>query len=91
MVTPRFGVEGLKAAQEGFDSAALIKMPVLLQQAGDDKLVDAERSREFFDNISSPDKTWKLYEGLYHQLHDEPEKEKVLGDMEDWVEERLPT
>lgn len=91
MVTPRFGIEGLKASKDGFDSASSIRIPVLLQQAGADKLVDPEKSKEFFDALSSADKTWKLYDGLYHQLHNEPEKEKVLGDMADWLEKRLPT
>jgi alpha-beta hydrolase superfamily lysophospholipase len=90
-VTPRFGIEGLKAAEEGFNSAGSITLPVLLQQAGADKLVDPIRSKEFFNAISSADKTWILYDGLYHQLHDEPEKEQVLGDMADWFEKRLPT
>ena len=90
-VTPRFGIEGLKAAREGFDSAPSIRLPVLLQQAGADKLVDPERSKEFFEALSSEDKTWKLYDGLYHQIHNEPEKEQVLGDMADWLEKRLPT
>lgn len=91
MVTPRFGIEGLKAAEDGFNSAESIRLPVLLQQAGADKLVNPEKSKEFFDALSSADKTWKLYEGLYHQLHDEPEREQVLGDMADWFEKRLPT
>jgi alpha-beta hydrolase superfamily lysophospholipase len=90
-VTPRFGIEGLKAAEEGFNSAVSIRLPVLLQQAGADRLVDPVRSKEFFDALSSEDKTWKLYEGLYHQLHDEPEKEQVLGDMAEWLEKRLPS
>ncbi|MHA1136485.1 MAG: lysophospholipase [Candidatus Thorarchaeota archaeon] len=88
-VTPRFGIEGLKAAEDGFNSAASIKLPVLLQQAGADKLVDPIKSKEFFDALSSVDKTWKLYDGFYHQLHDDPEKEQVLGDMTDWLEKRL--
>ncbi|MGY5858427.1 MAG: alpha/beta hydrolase [Candidatus Thorarchaeota archaeon] len=91
MVTPRFGIEGLKAAEDGFNSAEEIKVPVLLQQGSADKLVDPVRSKEFFDALSSADKTWKLYDGLYHQLHDEPEKEQVLGDMVAWLEKRLPT
>jgi alpha-beta hydrolase superfamily lysophospholipase len=90
-VTPRFGREGLKAAEDGFNSAASLRLPVLLQQAGADKLVDPVKSKEFFDAVSSGDKTWKLYDGLYHQLHNEPEKEQVLGDMADWLEKRLPT
>lgn len=91
MVTPRFGVVGLKASVDAFNSAHLIRVPVLLQQAGADKLVDPEKSKEFFENLSSADKTWKLYDGLYHQLHNEPEKEQVLSDLTDWLEKRLPT
>jgi alpha-beta hydrolase superfamily lysophospholipase len=90
-VTPRFGIEGLKAAKEAFQAAGLIRMPVLLQQAGDDKMVDVEQVREFFDNLASEDKTWKLYEGLYHELHQEPEKAVVLADMMAWLEKRLPS
>jgi alpha-beta hydrolase superfamily lysophospholipase len=65
-------------------------MPVYLQQAGADKLVIPEKSKEFFENISSADKTWRLYDGLYHQLHGEPEKEMVLGDLYNWLDKRLP-
>jgi acylglycerol lipase len=91
MVTPRFGMEMFKASKEAFQSASRIVMPVLLQQAGDDKLVVPEKSKEFFGNLSSADKTWYLYEGLYHRLHEEPEKEKVLGDLYSWLDTRLPT
>jgi len=91
MVTPRFGMEGLKAEKEAFRSASRIIMPVLIQQAGEDKLVSPERNKEFFDNLQSADKTWHLYDGLYHQLHEEPEKDQVLGDLYKWLDTRLPT
>jgi alpha-beta hydrolase superfamily lysophospholipase len=90
MVTPRFGIEGLKASDDAFKSATYIRIPVLLQQAGLDKAVNPKRSKEFFDHLSSIDKTWKLYEGLYHELHVEPERNLVLSDIEAWLEKRLP-
>jgi alpha-beta hydrolase superfamily lysophospholipase len=90
-VTPRFGIEALKAMTEAFRSASSITMPVLLQQAGADKLVIPEKSKEFFDNLGSADKTWHLYDGLYHQLHEEPEKDQVLGDLYSWLNKRLPS
>lgn len=89
-ITPRFGMEALKASKEAFRSAPNIIMPVFLQQAGADKFVIPEKSKEFFENLSSADKTWRLYEGLYHQLHEEPEKEMVLGDLYNWLDKRLP-
>jgi alpha-beta hydrolase superfamily lysophospholipase len=91
LVTPRFGMEVLKASKDAFQSASTITMPVLLQQAGADKLVFPEKSKEFFENLSSADKTWRLYDGLYHQLHQEPEKDQVLGDLYAWLDKRLPS
>ena len=90
VVTPRFGIEGLKASKEALRSASMIVMPVLLQQAGADKLVNPEKSREFYENLGSKDKTWHLYDSLYHQLHEEPEREQVLGDLYAWLDKRLP-
>lgn len=90
-VTPRFGIEGLKAAKEAYQLAPFIRLPVLVQQAGDDRLVDPDKTREFFESLASEDKTWLFYEGLYHELHSEPQKALVIGDMETWLEGRLPT
>ncbi len=91
MVTPRFGIEALKASKDAFQAASDITMPVMIQQAGADKLVIPEKTKEFFDALRSTDKTWMFYEGLYHQLHEEPEKEQVLGDLHSWLDKRLPT
>jgi alpha-beta hydrolase superfamily lysophospholipase len=91
MVTPRFGIEALKASNDAFRSASRIVIPILLQQAGADKFVIPEKNKEFFDNLGSADKTWKLYEGLHHQLYAEPEREQVLGDLYDWLNKRLPS
>ncbi|MDF1537861.1 MAG: lysophospholipase [Candidatus Thorarchaeota archaeon] len=90
IVTARFGIEGLKAAKRAMKAASEINLPAFVQQAGDDKMVDAEKTKVFFESLASPDKTWRLYEGLYHGLHEELEKEMVLRDMENWLEKRLP-
>ena len=89
-VTPRFGIEGLKCMKRAMGSAPEIMLPVFVQQAGDDTSVDPEKTKEFFETLASPDKTWRLYDGLYHGLHIELEKEIVLRDMENWLEKRLP-
>ncbi|MCF2136404.1 MAG: alpha/beta hydrolase [Candidatus Thorarchaeota archaeon] len=88
-VTPRFGISGLRAVKEAFNAAPLIKLPALVQQAGDDKLVIPEKTRDFFDRLGSEDKEWILYEGLYHEIFREPEKERVLADMYNWLDKRL--
>ncbi len=36
----------------------------------------------------SADKTLKLYEGLYHDLTHEPEKQRVMADLVQWLDAR---
>lgn len=88
-VTPRFGASALKAMREGFKAAPLITLPVLVQQAGDDMMVNPDATRLFFDRLGSPDKSWRLYEGFYHELHGELDRARVLDDMYTWLEKRL--
>lgn len=90
-VTARFSSEVLSASKDAFHSASKILLPILVQQAGDDKAVDVEKNKEFFDNLASADKTWKLYDGLYHEIHEEPERESVLTDLYEWLNKRLPS
>ncbi|MFW9768544.1 MAG: alpha/beta hydrolase [Candidatus Thorarchaeota archaeon] len=90
-VTARFSSEVLSASKDAFYSASRIILPVLIQQSGEDKAVSSEKNKEFFENIASADKTWKLYDGLYHEIHEEPERERVLSDLYDWVNKRLPS
>ncbi|MBS3794313.1 MAG: lysophospholipase [Candidatus Thorarchaeota archaeon] len=89
-VTPRFGIEALDARAEGFESADRIRVPVLIQQGGEDKLVSSDKNKEFFENIDIKDKTWKFYEGFYHELFEEPQNEQVLSDLYSWLDRRLP-
>lgn len=88
-VTPRYAIEGLKASKDTFESAYRIKHPVLVQQTGGDLIVIPEKNKEFYDRISSEDKTWKLYPDLYHQPYEDEGGEEVLADMFTWIEERL--
>jgi alpha-beta hydrolase superfamily lysophospholipase len=40
------------------------------------------------ERASSEDKTYIRYDGLYHEILNEPERERVLGDIADWLDER---
>ncbi|MFX1602538.1 MAG: alpha/beta hydrolase [Promethearchaeota archaeon] len=90
-VTARFGIEALRASEQSLTLGPRILLPVLIQQAGADKQVSPEKVQEFFDTIASVDKEFRLYEGFYHEISEEPEKDQVLGDMNAWLEKRLPS
>jgi lysophospholipase len=42
-----------------------------------------------FDKIGSKDKTLKLYDGLYHEVHNEPERELMFADLSAWLDAHL--
>ncbi len=52
-------------------------------------MIDPSGAQMLYDRVSSEDKTLKIYDGLYHEVLNEPEREKVLGDIESWLEAHL--
>lgn len=85
----RTAAEILKAGPRILAGAAELRMPLLVLHGTGDRLTEAGASRELFGRASSPDKTLKLYDGLWHDLAHEPEKEQVLGDVAEWVAARM--
>lgn len=88
-VPARTGHELLKLMNNSLASATHFKFPVLLLHGTADKLTNPKGTEKFFRSISSKDKTFHRYEGLYHELVNEPEKEKIIQDLVDWVKERM--
>ena len=66
-----------------------ITLPLLVLHGSADRLADPEGSKSLYERAQSTDKTLKLYEGLYHEVMNEPEKEMVLGDIVAWMEGHL--
>ncbi|OAI41392.1 hypothetical protein AYO38_03680 [bacterium SCGC AG-212-C10] len=65
-----------------------ITLPLLLLHGTADELCSTEGSQTLFDTAASEDKTLKFYDGLAHEILNEPEKETVLGDVRGWIEAR---
>lgn len=63
-----------------------LRLPILVLQGTADRLVPLSASRLVHDRVSSPDRTLRLYEGLYHEVFNEPERDQVLADLCDWLE-----
>lgn len=68
-----------------------IELPLLIIQGADDRIIDTESSRIVRETAASHDNTLKFYEGLYHEIFNEPEREEVFADMARWLEERYGT
>ena len=63
-----------------------VTLPVLVMHGSEDKLVPVEGSRLIKDTIGSTDKTLKVYDGLYHEIFNEPERDQVLDDLVSWLD-----
>jgi len=72
--------------QAGMES---ISLPLLILHGSDDRLADPEGSKSLYERAQSKDKNLKLYEGYYHEVMNEPEKEMVLADIVEWTEGHL--
>ncbi len=88
-ITARLGAELLKAMQYVTDQAPKIRLPIMIVQGSDDKLVDPSGAQLLYDLVSSKDKTIKIYNGFYHEVFNEPEHEQVLNDVKTWIEAHL--
>ena len=63
-----------------------ITVPLLVQVGTGDELVPPESSELVYGWAASEDKTIKRYDGLYHEILNEPERETVVADTLDWLD-----
>ena len=82
--------ELIKAAERLNENMPRFTVPVFIIHGTDDKATRPEGSQYFYDNVGSADKTLKLYEGGYHDLLNDIDKEIVMADILAWVNERIP-
>jgi alpha-beta hydrolase superfamily lysophospholipase len=68
---------------------AQFTLPLLILHGTDDKATKPSGSQHFYDTASSTDKTLKLYEGHYHDLLNDLDKEVVMADIKSWIDAHL--
>jgi len=88
-LSARFGVELLKTMEMLQSGLSEINLPILIMQGSQDRISDPASSKLLFDGVSSKDKTMKIYEGFYHEIFNDPERQQVFSDMEAWIKTRV--
>jgi alpha-beta hydrolase superfamily lysophospholipase len=63
-----------------------LTLPVLVMHGTEDRLANIEGSRELERLASNADVTAHYYDGLYHEVFNEPEQERVLDDLVGWLD-----
>ncbi len=86
VITPRLAEQMNTYTVIGASNAGRIKAPVLIQFGSLDTALSGQK--ELFDTIGAPDKTFKRYDGLKHEVYNElpQDRARVLSDMRTWLE-----
>lgn len=89
-ISLRLGVGLISAGEWLLNFKGKFPLPLLLMQGTADRLVDPRATDQFARQISG-DVTYKTWEGYYHELHNEPQKNAVLTFILDWAETLIAT
>lgn len=90
-ITLGFGRTGLSAIDLCFARAKEFPVPLLMIHGKADKITYSSGSEEFAKLVrdAGGDVTLKVWENLYHEVHNEPEKEEVFQFMIEWLDKHV--
>ena len=87
-VSARLGMFFISGAEQILKQASAWHSPLLIMHGSEDRL-SGIRGTELFVEKASGGVTYKRWEHLYHEIHNEPEKAEVIQTMVDWINEQL--
>jgi alpha-beta hydrolase superfamily lysophospholipase len=88
-ISARLGAELLNEIQSLPAQISKITLPILIMHGSADRLSDPASSKTLFDGVSSKDKTLKYYEGFYHEIFNDAQRQQVFTDMEEWLKRHI--
>ena len=88
-VSARLGMDMLDAGEWTLAHATEFFLPLLLMSGGADPITSAEATRQFAAGVTG-DCTLKIWDGLFHEIHNEPEQQQVFDVLIEWLGEHVP-
>ena len=88
-VTARWFFAMRASLRAAWAEAEHVRLPLLMMQSGQDRIVDALASAEWFRSAGSHDKAFHCLENNLHELHNEPDWEQTVSMVLDWLEPRM--
>lgn len=83
-MSARFFVEVHFAGPYAIEHAAELNIPALVMHGTGDRITSFKATKEFAEKARA-NVELKLWEGFYHEIHNEPEKEEVLSFIVNWL------
>ena len=81
-------MELFDSGQYALDHAAEWQIPLLLMHGTADRISSSEKSQEFAEKAGEI-VTLRLWDGYYHEVHNDVGKEQVIETMIDWLDEQI--
>ena len=63
-----------------------LRLPLLVQHGTDDRICPPDGSRALAESVGTDDLTVRWYDGLWHEIYHEPEREQPLTDLREWLD-----
>jgi acylglycerol lipase len=83
-----FGLDALVTSDAILAGGVKSDVPMLVIHGSEDALAYVSGARALAD-LAPGQVTLRVYDGLFHEVHNEPEQRQVFKDVRAWMEERL--
>ena len=87
-IPARTAVEMFRAVRQIRPRLSELNLPTLILHGSADRVAPLTGSQLLYEQIASRDKSFQIYSDLGHELVNEPERDRVLQDMSDWLRQR---
>lgn len=84
-ISAGLGLNILNQGEWALENASNLQYPMLLMHGSKDEITSSDASQKFADSAGDTCH-FKLWNGLFHETHNEPEKDEVLSTMIQWLE-----
>jgi alpha-beta hydrolase superfamily lysophospholipase len=87
-VTAGWGLAMLKAIALAYENAPRFPLPLLLMHGTGDRIAYPAGSQAYAALVPQDRLTFKIWAGMKHELHTDPEREQVFQFMVEWLDNR---
>lgn len=86
LASPAFYLSYLATREKIVAQARDFRHPLLFLIPTGDRIIDHHATLKLYDKVFAPEKKLIVYEDYYHEILNEPGKDKVFADIHEWIE-----
>ena len=88
-ITARFAAEFLACIDRVQANADKIDVPLFLFHGSADRIIPMQGTESFYSKVVFADKKLEIYQGGFHEPHNDLQQQEVFRDIEKWLDSRL--